>query len=157
MGEMVPRIFHYLCYRVGAAQLAEDLTSETFERAWRKRHRYRREAGELSSWLFGIARRVAAENARRTRRELRLGEELSQPRPNSPEEAAEKASDFERLAKMLTQLPVRERELIALKYGGGLTNRVIAKTTGLSESNVGTILHRVVGRLRLQWEDEHGG
>jgi len=58
---------------------------------------------------------------------------------------------------MLTQLPVRERELIALKYGGGLTNRVIAKTTGLSESNVGTILHRVVGRLRLQWEDEHGG
>jgi RNA polymerase sigma-70 factor (ECF subfamily) len=57
---------------------------------------------------------------------------------------------------MLKELAIRERELIALKYGGGLTNREIARATGLSESNVGTILHRVVGRLRARWEDEHG-
>jgi len=41
--------------------------------------------------------------------------------------------------------------LIALKYGASLNNRQIAELTGLSESNVGTILHRTVGALRAQW------
>jgi RNA polymerase sigma-70 factor (ECF subfamily) len=38
-----------------------------------------------------------------------------------------------------------------LKYGAGATNRAIAKLTGLSESNVGTIVHRVVETLRRDW------
>ncbi len=41
--------------------------------------------------------------------------------------------------------------VLALKYGGGLTNRAIARATGLSESNVGTIVHRAVEGLRAQW------
>jgi len=45
--------------------------------------------------------------------------------------------------------------LISLKYGGGLNNREIASLTGLTESNVGTILHRVVEDLRKQWEDDN--
>ena len=51
-------------------------------------------------------------------------------------------------------LPEREREVIALRYGSGLTNRAIARLTGLSESNVGTILHRTVARLREAWFPE---
>ena len=45
-----------------------------------------------------------------------------------------------------------ERELLALKYGADLTNRAIARVTGLSESNVGTILHRTVLALRTRWD-----
>jgi len=52
---------------------------------------------------------------------------------------------------LTAKLPPRERELIALKYGAALNNRLIAKLTGLTESNVGTILHRVVQTLRAQW------
>jgi RNA polymerase sigma-70 factor (ECF subfamily) len=48
-------------------------------------------------------------------------------------------------------LPARERELVALKYGAVINNRMIAQLTGLSESNVGTILHRVVETLRERW------
>jgi RNA polymerase sigma-70 factor (ECF subfamily) len=55
------------------------------------------------------------------------------------------------LRALLAQLPDRERELISLKYGAGATNRAIAKVTGLSESNVGTIVHRVVEALRRDW------
>jgi RNA polymerase sigma-70 factor, ECF subfamily len=50
------------------------------------------------------------------------------------------------------ELPHRDRELLALKYGSGATNRAIARITGLSESNVGTILHRVVNALRDRYE-----
>ena len=46
----------------------------------------------------------------------------------------------------------REQELVALKYGAGFTNRAIAGLTGLTESNVGTILYRIVHKLRAQWE-----
>jgi RNA polymerase sigma-70 factor (ECF subfamily) len=49
-------------------------------------------------------------------------------------------------------LPERERELISLKYGADLNNREIAAITGLTESNVGTLLSRVLQRLREQWE-----
>jgi RNA polymerase sigma-70 factor (ECF subfamily) len=41
-----------------------------------------------------------------------------------------------------------------MKYGAELTNRKIAELTGLSETNVGTILYRVVRKLRAQWEEE---
>jgi len=52
---------------------------------------------------------------------------------------------------LLEGLTDRDRELIALKYGAGLTNRAIAQATGLSESNVGTILYRAVQTLRARW------
>ena len=48
-------------------------------------------------------------------------------------------------------LPGRERELLALKYGAGMTNRTISEITGISESNVGTVLHRTVRALRERW------
>ena len=51
-------------------------------------------------------------------------------------------------------MPDRQRELIALKYGAALNNRLIARITGISESNVGTILHRVAQQLRQAWEQE---
>jgi RNA polymerase sigma-70 factor (ECF subfamily) len=50
-------------------------------------------------------------------------------------------------------LPERERELLSLKYGAGLTNRAIARLTGLSESNVGTLLHRTIAGLRTEWDE----
>ena len=63
----------------------------------------------------------------------------------------ERRSDLARLAKLTASLPDRERDLIALRYGAGLSNRAIAPLVGLSESNVGTILHRTVQTLRSQW------
>jgi RNA polymerase sigma-70 factor (ECF subfamily) len=69
----------------------------------------------------------------------------------NPEDAMVQGSDAERLASLLATLPERDRELMALKYGAGMTNRAIARATGLSESNIGTILHRTVQTLRELW------
>ena len=48
----------------------------------------------------------------------------------------------------LAQLEPREREAVALKFYGGLSNAELARVLGTSESNAGTILHRAVQRLR---------
>ena len=72
----------------------------------------------------------------------------------SVESLIQQRSDFEGLSALLAQLAERERELVALKYGAGLTNRAIADLNGMSESNVGTILHRVTQQLRATLEEK---
>jgi RNA polymerase sigma-70 factor (ECF subfamily) len=149
--EQLPRVYNFFRYRVGDGPVAEDLASLTFEKAWRARHRYRRDLAGFGTWLFAIARNVAVDHFRARRVHAPLEEADGIPGGPTPEELAERRSDFERLTGLLATLPDRERELVALKYGADMTNRAIAKATGLTESNVGTILHRTVGQLRAAW------
>lgn len=151
--EQLPRVYNFFRYRVGDGPVAEDLASLTFEKAWRARRRYRRDLAGFGTWLFVIARNVAIDHFRARRVHAPLEEAAGVPGGATPEELAERRSDFERLGRLLAKLPERERELVALKYGAEMTNRAIAKATGLSESNVGTILHRVVGQLRAEWTE----
>jgi RNA polymerase sigma-70 factor (ECF subfamily) len=147
----LPRIYNFFRYRVYDSALAEDLTSITFEKAWRGRHRYRRDVAAFSTWLFTIARNVAVDHFRRRRAEVPLEDGPEPASDATPEDAAVRRSEFLRLSALLHDLPERERELVALKYGAEETNRAIARITGLSESNVGTILHRTVQTLRARW------
>ena len=152
--EQLPRVYNFFRYRVGDGPVAEDLTSVTFEKAWRGRNRYRKDLGAFGTWVMAIARNVAVDHYRRRRPEAPLEEAQAVAAAGpSPEELAERHSDLERLDGMLTALPARERELIALKYGAGFNNREIARLTGLSESNVGTRLHRAVHTLRARWTE----
>lgn len=151
----LPRIYNYFRFRVGDGPLAEDLTSETFVKAWRNRERYRRDLAAFSTWLFTIARRVAQDHFRRHRPEVPLEEAIEAPSGEMVEDVADRDANFARLSVLLARLAERERELVALKYGAGLTNRAIARLTGLTESNVGVILHRTLQGLRSNWENDH--
>jgi len=103
------------------------------------------------TWLFKIAQNVGLDYRSRRRIHLPLEDAIEIAGEGSPELEAELSSDLARLAILTATLPERERELIALKYGASLNNRLIAGLTGLSESNVGTVLHRLVRTLRAQW------
>ncbi len=152
----LPRIYHFFCYRFGEGTLAEDLTAATFEKAWRGRGRFHQQAS-FSTWLFAIARNVAVDYYRKNRRftEVSLKEADNQPGSAILEEQIDKQADFAHLSLLLARLADRERELVALKYGAGLTNRAIAQLTGLTESNVAVILHRTLQTLRSSWEEKN--
>jgi RNA polymerase sigma-70 factor (ECF subfamily) len=150
--EQLPRVYNFFRYRFGPSADAEDLTARTFEKAWRARHRYRRDVAGFTTWLLSIARNVAIDEYRARKPLVPLDAAAAVATPGAtPEEAAVLSSDAQRLAALLASLPNRDRELLALKYGAGMTNRAIAQATGLSDSNVGTILHRAVHALRDQW------
>lgn len=149
----LPRIYNYFRYRLGDNALAEDLTSATFEKAWRAREKYRRDLAAFSTWLLTIARNVATDHYRTRRISLDLNAIREHPSPDSPPEAYARAAELERLGVLLEELSEHERELVALKYGAELNNREIAKQLGMSESNVGTTLHRVVTKLKREWEN----
>ncbi len=149
--EQLPRVYNFLRYRLGNEAVADDLTSRTFEKAWRERHRYRRDLAQVGTWLLRIARNVAVDYLRTNHEHAPLEEAADALAEGTPEEEAMIRSNFARLTTLVAVLPERERELLALKYGAGATNRAIADITGLSESNVGTILHRTVQTLRAEW------
>ena len=150
--EQLPRVLNFFRYRIGVSADVEDLTARTFEKAWRARHRYRRDLAGFATWLLTIARNVAIDHlrARQVHEPLDAAASVAAP-GGTPEEHVVQQSEAQRLQRLLAMLPPRERELMAMKYGAGMTNRAIARATGLGESNVGTILHRAVETLRGRW------
>jgi RNA polymerase sigma-70 factor (ECF subfamily) len=148
----LPRVYNFFRYRVSNSADIEDLSAITFEKAWRARHRYRRDLASFTTWLLTIARNVAIDyfRSRRESEPLTVAADAVSP-TRTPEQDVDLRSDIDRLVRLLARLPPREREILALKYGAEMTNREIAKMTGLSESNVGTILQRTLQTLRGQW------
>jgi RNA polymerase sigma-70 factor (ECF subfamily) len=149
--DQLPRVYNYFRFRVARSHDVEELTARTFEKAWRARAKYRRDLAGFSTWLFAIARNVLTDHLRTDAVRSRVAALSDATEQLTPEGRAMHGSDMERLAMLTAELADRHKELIALKYGAALSNRMIARVTGLSESNVGTTLQRIVERLRAQW------
>lgn len=149
--EQLPRVYNYFRYRLDNEADIQELTSRTFEKAWRARGRYRRERAGMGTWLLRIAHNVAIDHFRLLRDYASLEAIADSASEGGPELEHERSSDRARLQSLIATLPTRERGLLALKYGAGANNREIAHITGLSESNVGTTLHRAVQVLRNRW------
>jgi RNA polymerase sigma-70 factor, ECF subfamily len=149
--DQLPRLYNYFRFRTGRDADVEELTARTFEKAWKARDRYRRDLAGFSTWLFSIARNVATDYLRSERAHLPIDAAIHVAAESTPEDAVAHKSDLARLAKLMPLLSDRQQELVALKYGATLNNRLIAGITGLSESNVGTVLARAVEKLRAQW------
>jgi len=152
---LLPRVFHFFFYKVGDKFIAEELTAITFEKAWTSRKKYRRDLGAFRFWLFGIAQKVATDHFRKNKNEIPL-DAVNPLSSQKVEKEIESKADAEQLASILKILSKRERSLVSLKYGAEMNNREIARQTGLSESNVGTILYRAVTKLRKEWEKIDG-
>jgi RNA polymerase sigma-70 factor (ECF subfamily) len=127
---------------------AEEVTAAAFERAYRRRRTFNPRRGSARAWLFGIARNAALDELRRRRRVAALAAEPADVEAVAPEEGADRAAARAAVRVALAGLEVRERELIALKFFAGLSNRELARVLGVSESNAGTLLHRAVTKLR---------
>jgi RNA polymerase sigma factor (sigma-70 family) len=149
--DQLPRIYAYFRFRLGTAAEIEDLVSRTFEKAWRSRHRYRRDLGGFGTWLLKIAQNVGIDYLRSRRTHLPIDLAIGLASERTPEMDVARCSDLARLTQLIAGLPERERDLVALKYGADINNISIASLTGLSVANVATILHRAVQALRSKW------
>ncbi len=150
--EYLPKVFRYVRYRVNDLQVAEDLTSTTFEKAVVNFERYSADRAAFSTWIFTIARNVMIDHFRAGGRRPTVSLEAAEIEVVSsdplPEETAIRSEERQQVKALVAQLPAEDQEIISLKFGSGLNNRQIAKALGLSESNVGTRLYRAVRKLR---------
>lgn len=152
---MLPKLFNYFLYRTRDEKIAEDLSSITLERTWSNKWRYRSDLASVQSWIFGIARNVFREYLREYRKSSSRSIPL-EPEDSQPDLFDRNKFDTKiQLKRLVSMLPEKEQELVALKYGAGLNNRKIAKLLHLSESNVGTRLFRTVESLRNKMEADN--
>jgi RNA polymerase sigma-70 factor, ECF subfamily len=147
-GELFER--HYAAvFRVARSRLpdalAEDAAAETFTRAWAALPRYKRTGAPFVAWLYGIARNVAADAARRASRSD--GHADLEDRPHDPwvRHAEERA-----LADALAALPEEQRQVIELKYLVGLTNDEVGAALGKKPGAVNAQQWRALRALQRE-------
>jgi RNA polymerase sigma-70 factor (ECF subfamily) len=146
-------VYGYFGYRTGSREIAEDLTQTTFEKALRAWGRFDPERASPRTWLLSIAHNVLVDHYRA---------EASNRREALTEDVAHEAGYVEDagaplslglspdLAAALEELGERDRQLIALRFGGDLSGPEIAELTGLSLANVQQILSRSLRRMRAR-------
>jgi RNA polymerase sigma-70 factor, ECF subfamily len=145
--KLIPHVYAYMTYRLGAGPEAEDATSETFVRALRYRDSYDPGKAAPIAWLLGIARRCA-DDALSARRPT-----VPQPEETvSSEELEDEAAKRLDLHAAVALLDERDRDLLALRYGADLKARQIAELLGERTNTIEVALHRALRRLRAALE-----
>ncbi len=144
---MIRRVYAYVAYRVGDGPDAEDVTAEAFERAVRYRDSYDLEKGDPAAWVIGIARRVLVARAGAP-----TAAALAEVEVGSTEELEPRIVTRLTIADAVAKLRPRDRELVALRYGGDLSAREIGHVLELKTNAVEVALHRARGRLRAELE-----
>lgn len=151
------RIYNYYYYRVQNQHIAEDLTSQLFEKAMTKISSYESSKGNFEVWLFAIARNILNDYFRSQKKYpwssldsvLEMISEESEP-----EQMMFQAEETKVLLDMVKILKEKERNIIAYKFGADLKNKEIAELLGISEKNVSVILCRTLKKLKLKLEGE---
>jgi RNA polymerase sigma factor (sigma-70 family) len=141
--KLIRSVYAYVAYRVGPGADAEDITSEVFERALRYRESYDPKRGEPMAWLIGIARSAVNGAFRETLLPLDSVEEQA-----APGDLADDAVRRLTLVDAAARLSERDRELIALRYGAGLSGKQMGRLLDMSRNAVDVAVHRAVERLR---------
>jgi RNA polymerase sigma-70 factor, ECF subfamily len=150
------RVYRYLRLRCASDEEAADLTQQVFLRALDALPRYREQGAPFAAWLFRIAHNLAS-NAHRSRgRTVGLEQAAShwQSGDSDPEAATLRAEQLERLRGLYQQLDDKQQELLALRFGAGLSSREIAPVVGRSEAAVKRQLTRIIQALRERYGDD---
>lgn len=146
--ETYGRLVHSVAYRVlGDAGLAEDATQQTFLQAWRASGSFDPHR-PIGPWLATIARRVAIDVHRRTRREQTYDElDATHPALISSPPSAEQIYETWEVRRAVDSLPADDRELMRLQYFAGLSHTEIAERLKIPLGTVKSRTFRAHKRL----------
>ncbi len=156
--EHVWDVYGFIGYRLASKDEVEDLVQATFERALKAWRRFDPERASARTWLLTIAQNLLIDHFRRNARsqEEPLAEgELADVQLGGYDTLEEQLGLSPELEAALERLSDRERELIALRFGGDLNGPEISELTGLSLANVQQILSRSLRRMRSELEPGH--
>jgi RNA polymerase sigma factor (sigma-70 family) len=137
-------VHRYLVFLTGNRAVAEDLTGETFEKAFRTWRRFDPRRGTPRAWLCRIARSVALDHFRAEERRRRREERYAGGVALRAQEVELGSSALE---AALGQLSPAEREVVALRVLLDLDGPTAARVLGISPTACSTRLSRALKRL----------
>lgn len=138
--------------RVTSKEVAEDLTSEIFEKVYKTINDFQWQGVTLSAWLFRIARNHLIDYYRKNNKfknDTSLDEIIDIVVSNSTpiEKQIEESETEVNLFKSISELEQEDQYLIYYKFYEEMSNKQISELTGISETNIGTKLHRIRKKL----------
>jgi RNA polymerase sigma-70 factor (ECF subfamily) len=140
-------IYRFMFWRTRDEMLAEDLTSNVFEKAWRTRMNFT--GGSAKAWLYRIARTTLIDYWRKNK-EISDDDAISRTVSDTPELAValDQSMEVAKLQKALTKLPKEMSQVVNLRFIEGQSVRLTATRLNISEANVRVIQYRALKRLR---------
>ena len=140
----VPDVYRFAYWLCGDTVDAEDITSETFLRAWKHREKIRTET--MKAYLLSIARNLYLERLRKHKLHIELSDAMPDPTPGVVKRS-EQREELERIQKALQQIKEVDRTAFILRVQHEMSYAEIARVLQLSLSAVKVKVHRV--RLKL--------
>ena len=147
-------LIRYAKWLLGDAETARDVVQETFLRLCREDPA--RVEGHLAAWLFTVCRNLALDTREKASRSASL-EDAEVPVVYDFDQQHDARQALGRVLDVLETLPRNQREVVYLKFQGGLSYKEIAAITALSTSNVGFLLHRAVRAIRSHLGEHTAG
>ena len=145
----VVRVYRHIYYLVNDAREAEDLTAQTFLKAWEAIDRYKERGAPFVAWLLRIAHNLTISYLRSKRDHSELDEGfVDNKRGGNPEESLEQASDELSVRDAVLRLRDEQRQVIMLRFVEELDYTEVAAMIGKSVPAVRVIQHRALGNLR---------
>jgi RNA polymerase sigma-70 factor (ECF subfamily) len=137
-------VYRFAFWLAGDRAEAEDITSETFIRAWVNSSTIRTET--LKAYLFTIARHVFLERRRKQKRHVALADIYADPAPG-PDERVTFRLELLRVQRVLQTVPEVDRAAFILRVQHELPYAEIARVLGISLSSAKVKVHRVRKKL----------
>ncbi|HEY90044.1 MAG TPA: sigma-70 family RNA polymerase sigma factor [Thermoflexia bacterium] len=148
--QYVQRIYNYHYRHTGNRADAEDLTSQTFQRALRYLRKYR-QRGTFQAWLFKIAHNLMANHHRDRGRHPQVTMDAVASLESAwgkPDEGLSSREEEAHLLRVIGALPAERRTLIILKFVEGFSNAEIAEVLGRTEGAIKALYYRTLQYLR---------
>ena len=144
-----PLIRRQLLASLRNAYEADDLTSETFLRAWNAIDRFEDRGISIQNWLSTIAHRLALKHLSRRKPSTSIDDVVLPANSDlSPEASAERVSEVQMLNQALVALPELQREVLSKRFLDELSYEEVASVVGKSKGTVRVIQHRGLKALR---------
>ena len=142
---------------LGDPELARDVVQDTFIRLGQSGP-WQFASGDPAKWLFKVCRNRAIDVCRRMKRLTFIDSNALATHASeeaSPADVLASRDDHGALLRLVARLPARQQEVIQLRFQNDLSYREIADITGLTETNVGFLLHTALKVLREHRAELH--
>ena len=150
--EYYDKIARYAYVRIGNKADAEDLAGEVFLKALASLKSYKERGIPIQAWLFRIAHNLVVDYLRKMTKRKTVPIDAVQTvqieTGINPEIVVEKNIELERVAKAMEQLTREQREVLSLRFFGGLTSREAGSILSKSDGAVREMQRAAIDKLR---------
>ena len=145
----LPSIYRFVLFRVNRREEAEDITHQTFLKAWERIEQFEPKGYSFGSWLYRIARNAVIDNHRKANPYISIEEVTAIiAEEQSQSEHLNTKIEWEILLKAMSELKEIEQEILFLRFVEDLSHQEAAKVVGKSEGAVKLIQHRALKNLK---------